>query len=89
MGNQEAGRYFEVDKKAIRNWRKQKDSLMKMGRKRSNRLGIVKWPVLEKNLHSWVLEQKNNGRSVSTVKIHLQASIANDMKIPDFKGGVN
>ena len=90
MGNREAGRYFEVDEKAIRNWRKQKDSLMKMGRKRSNRHRTVKWPALEKNLHEWILEQRDNGRSVSTVKIRLRAKcMADDMKIPDFKGGVN
>ena len=90
MGNREAGCYFEVDEKAIRNWRKQKDSLMKMGRKRSNRHGIVKWPALEKKLHGWILEQRNNGRSISIAKIRLQVKcIADDMKIPYFKGGVN
>lgn len=89
-GNREAGRYFEVDEKAIRNWRKQKTLLQSMGRKRSNRHGIVKWPVLEDNLHSWVLEQRNQGRSVSTVKIRLRAkSMAQEMNISDFKGGVN
>lgn len=89
-GNREAARYFEVDEKAVRNWRKQKETLKKMGKKRSNRHGKVKWPALEDNLHSWVLEQRNVGRSVSTVKIRLRAkSMAEEMKIEDFKGGIN
>ncbi|GFX57594.1 pogo transposable element with KRAB [Trichonephila clavipes] len=70
-GNREEGRYFEVDEKAVRNWSKQKDVLKSMGRKRSNRHGKVKWPGLEENLLRWVLNQRNAGRSISTVKIHL------------------
>ncbi|KFM61528.1 Pogo transposable element with KRAB, partial [Stegodyphus mimosarum] len=89
-GNREAGRYFEVDEKAVRNWRKQKDVLKSMGRKRSNRHGKVKWTALEENLLRWVLDQRNAGRSISTVKIRLRAkSMAEDMQITDFKGGIN
>ncbi|GFU21721.1 pogo transposable element with KRAB [Trichonephila clavipes] len=44
-GNREACRYFEMDEKAVRNWRKQKDVLKSMGRKRSNGHGKVKWPA--------------------------------------------
>lgn len=90
VGNREAGRYFEVDEKAVRNWRKQKDLLKKLGKKRTNRHGIIKWPALEESLHSWVLDQRKLGRSVSTVKIRLQAKrMADEMKIVDFKGGIN
>jgi transposase-like protein len=89
-GNREAGSYFEVDEKAVRNWRKQKDVLKSMGRKRSNRHGKVKWPALEENLLRWVLDQRNAGHSISTVKIRLRAkSMAEEMQITDFKGGIN
>ncbi|GFU78941.1 pogo transposable element with KRAB [Trichonephila clavipes] len=91
-GNREAGRYFEVDEKAVRNWRKQKDVLKSMERKRSNRHGQIKWPVLEENLLRWILDhtQRNAGRSISTVKISLRAkSMAEEMQMTDFKGGIN
>ena len=61
MGNQEAGCYLEDGEKAIRNWRKQKDSQMKMGRKQSSRHEQIRWSALETNLHAWILEQMNNG----------------------------
>ncbi|KFM63136.1 hypothetical protein X975_20270, partial [Stegodyphus mimosarum] len=70
-GNREAGRYFEVDKKAVKSWRKQKDVLKSMGRKRSNRHEKVKRTALEENLLRWVLDERNAGRSISTVKIYL------------------
>ena len=61
-----------------------------MGRKRANRRGIEKWPTLEENLYKWILEQRKVGRSVSTVKIRLQAKLlAKEMDLKDFKGGVN
>ncbi|GFW78532.1 pogo transposable element with KRAB [Trichonephila clavipes] len=44
-----------------------------MGRKRSNQHGKVKWPALEENLLRWILDQRNAGRSISTVKIRLRA----------------
>ncbi|GFY30662.1 pogo transposable element with KRAB [Trichonephila clavipes] len=89
-GNREAGHYFEVDEKAVRNWHKQKDVLKSMGRKRSNRHRKVKWPALEENLLRWALDQRNVGRSISTVKIRLRAkSMAEEMQITDFKGGIN
>ncbi|GFW46639.1 pogo transposable element with KRAB [Trichonephila clavipes] len=89
-GNREVGRYFEVDEKAVRNWRKQTDVLKSMGRKRSNRHGKVKWPALKENLLRWVLDQRNARHSISTVKIRLQAkSMAEEMQITDFKGGIN
>ncbi|KAF8774264.1 Pogo transposable element with KRAB domain like protein [Argiope bruennichi] len=89
-GNREAGRYFEVEEKAVRNWRKQKDVLKSMGRKLSNRHGKVKWPALEENLLRWVLDQRNARRSISTVKIRLRAkSMADEMQITDFKGEIN
>ncbi|GFW52066.1 pogo transposable element with KRAB [Trichonephila clavipes] len=57
-----------------------------MGRKRSNRHGKVKWPALEENLLRWVLDQRNAGCSISTVKIRLRAkSMAEEMQITDFK----
>ncbi|GFV08977.1 pogo transposable element with KRAB domain [Trichonephila clavipes] len=89
-GNSEAGLYFEVDEKAVRNWRKQKDVLKSTKRKRSNWHGKVKWPALEENLLRWVLDQRNAGSSISTVKIRLRAkSMAEEMQITDFKGGIN
>ncbi|GFU29977.1 pogo transposable element with KRAB [Trichonephila clavipes] len=61
-----------------------------MGRKRSNRHGKVKWPALEESLLRWVVDQRNAGRSISTVKIRLRVkSMAEKMQITDFKGRIN
>ena len=67
------GCYFDVVKKAVRNWFKQKQSLKNLGRKQSNHCGKLKWPALKGNLYSWVFEQRKLGHSALTVKIYLQA----------------
>ena len=84
------GRYLDVREKAVRNLVKQKETLKNMGRKHAYRRNIEKRPTLEENLHKWILEQRKVGRSVSIVKIRLQAKLmAKDTDIQDFKGSVN
>ncbi|GFX40980.1 pogo transposable element with KRAB [Trichonephila clavipes] len=53
-------------------------------------LFTVKAQLPEENLLRRVLDQRNAGRSISTVKIRLQAkSMVEEMQITDFKGGIN
>ena len=88
IGNRAAAREFEVDERCIRRWRSEKADIEKMPlQKRSRRSGIVKWPNLENILAKWIKKQKENGISVSTVKIRLQAALmVKQMNINYFKG---
>ena len=59
-------------------------------RKQFNWHGQTRWFALETNLLTWILEQRNNGQSVSTVKIHLQTkSMLTKWIFQTLKGGVN
>lgn len=89
IGNREAGRIFSVDESNIRLWRKNKAKLQNMDRKRrAVRRGHASWPALENELHSWILNQRKSGLSVSTVRIRSQARIiATEMNIENFEGG--
>lgn len=89
VGNREAGRFFDIDESNIRLWRKNKETLENMDRKRrANRGGQPSWPILENKLHSWILSQRELGLSVSTVKIRCKARIwARELNIENFRGG--
>lgn len=91
IGNRAAGREFIVDERCIRRWRSEKSELSKMPKsKRARRSGTVKFPELENDLEKWILEQREKGLSISTVKIRLQAKIiAANLAIPNFKGTPN
>ena len=72
--NREVGRLFSDDKKSVREWRKGKEKLEKMGRcKHSMQYHNPFWPELAENLCLWVKVQREAGNSASTIKIWLKA----------------
>lgn len=89
VGNRETGRIFNIDESNVRLWRKSKEKLENMDRKRrAARTGQPAWPVLENELHSWILNQREMGLSVSTVKIRCKARIlARELNVEKFEGG--
>lgn len=91
IGNRAAGREFGVDERCVRRWRSEKPSLEEMPKtKRARRSGSAHWPQLERSLKTWILEQREKGLSVSTVRMRLQAkNIAADMGISPFNGTAN
>lgn len=90
-GNRAAARDFEIDERCIRRWRSEKPSLQDMPKgKRAKRSGVAHWPELEDILEKWILEEREKGHPVSTVKVRLQAKkIATNMGISDFNGNPN
>ncbi len=91
IGNRAAAREFGVDERCIRRWRSEKASLENMPKaKRAKRSGIAHWPELEDVLEKWILEEREKGLPVSTVKIRLQArKISANMGILNFNGNPN
>lgn len=91
IGNRPAAREFGIDERCIRRWRTEKSVIEEMPKlKKARRCGTAHWPELEKNLTKWILEQREEGLSISTVRIRMQAkNIAADMGISNFKGNAN
>ena len=73
----------------VRKWKQQKESLSLVKRsKLSFRSRKAMWPQLEEQLEEWILQQRKESISVSTVSICLKAkSLADEMKICGFLGG--
>lgn len=68
-GNGETKRQFGTPptEKMIRGWRKQEDKLRSAEqRKHSLRRSRGKWPELEEEPKTWVVDQRNSGTAVST-----------------------
>uniref|UniRef100_K7G1K5 DDE-1 domain-containing protein n=1 Tax=Pelodiscus sinensis TaxID=13735 RepID=K7G1K5_PELSI len=83
-GIRAAGRKFSVNKKSVREWRKEEAEIEKLHpRKRAYQGKKAKWPKLEENLVKWVLAQRQRQRAVK-LKARLFAA---EMKINYFKGG--
>ena len=58
-GNRAAERKFGVNEKLVRDWRKAEVTLTTMKKtKKANRGLKARWPAMEKRVHSWVLEQR-------------------------------
>ena len=73
-GNMAAQRKYGVSEKVVRGWRKQKDVLRQMKKtKKALRGNKARWPDLEDQLESFVLEQRAACRALSTVQIRLKA----------------
>lgn len=87
--NRAAGRHFNISESMVRKWRKQESRLRQVRKtKRSFRGQKARWPELEDRLAQWVLEQRADGGSVSTVNIQRKAkAIAEEMDIEQFGGG--
>lgn len=88
-GNWAACRHFDVTEKMVRTWRQSTDKLqdMKSG-KRADRGKKARWSELEGRLHTWILEQRAQGRALSTVQLRLKAqTLAKEMGAVGFVGG--
>lgn len=88
-GNREAGRQFDVSEKIIRDWRKAHSVLRTMkSTKKANRGKKARWPDLERSLRTWVLQQRAEGRGLSTVQLRLKAkALAAESNVTGFNGG--
>lgn len=90
-GNRAAERHFgpPPTEKMIRQWRKQEEELSEFGNKTKHNLRQVpaKWPQLEKDLCTWIMEHRNMGIAVTTKMIIIEArKLATNMGVEDFKG---
>lgn len=88
-GNRAAGRHFDVTEKMIRTLRQSSAKLqaMKSGKK-ADRGKKARWPELEDRLLKWALEQRAQGRALSTVQLRLKArTLASEIGAADFVGG--
>lgn len=86
-----AARKYNVNEKLVRDWRKNADKIAEMPRKKcANRGKSCQWPELEKELVSWIEEQRKCGYIVTRNMIRLHAlSMAKRKDIIDFKGTVS
>lgn len=61
-GNREAEREFNINEKNIRDWRKSKNLLNVMPKKKkAKRGGFAHWPDLEKAVKKYVIEKREKG----------------------------
>lgn len=90
-GNRATEREFGISEKLVRDWRKSKETLMTMSRKKKANRGLkARWPELEERLMKFVIEQRLQGRGMSTVQVRLKAiDIAKELNIDEFKGGAS
>lgn len=73
-GNRAAEREHSVSEKLVRDWRKQKDTLEKLPKKkRACRGKEAKFQELEQELVAWIVDQRSQGYTVSMMQIQLQA----------------
>lgn len=87
-GNREASRQYEINESSIRGWRKQKDKLLKMESDRKTfRKGSPYWPDLEKNLKTWVEQERSLGKTITSFHIKIEAlRMARERNINNFSG---
>lgn len=72
--NSAAHRKFGVSESNVRLWRRQKTNILEMPKlKHAQRGKKAFYPVLERDLVSWVESQRNDGCSVTGLQIQLQA----------------
>jgi hypothetical protein len=75
-GNRFAARYYGVDEKQIRSWRKSKEILLLQRPSRfSNRGRNAVWPELEVELKNWILAERRKGFQLSPASIGKKALI--------------
>lgn len=75
-GNRTAAKYFgpPPTEKMVRAWRKQEEEIKKSDKLKHNlRKPKTKWIDIEKELKTWVLEQRSGGYAVSTKNIIFEA----------------
>lgn len=81
--NSAVARKFGVNERQVREWRKNKDMLLKMPqKKKARRGGSVCFSKLEEALNSWILEKRKNGFIVTRTCIRLRAlHLSKDLNI--------
>lgn len=89
-GNRAAERHFgpPPTESVIRLWRQQEEKLLQMPRqKKAMRGKPPKWPEVEQEVKTWILEQRQTGISVSAKMIQEEGKrIAQEKNIDDFSG---
>lgn len=87
-GNRAAGREFNVGESSVREWRRDKASLMKLPRTNlAQRGSAAHYPEIEKQLLSWVEKRRDRGIAVSTVELRMEGRrLAGLLEAKDFKG---
>jgi hypothetical protein len=93
-GNKAASKHFGRDgtpsSRTVREWRLQEEKLKKMPReKRASRGKGAKWPDLEKELKTWVVECRLLGNAVSTKMVMEEATRISREKNIDFTGAAH
>ena len=74
IGNRAAAREFEIDESMICYWRKKKVVTKKLPKRQCTcRTGIAKFHALERTLKEWIVSQRENSRTITTVMIRLKA----------------
>lgn len=72
--NRADGQEFNTNEKNVREWHRQKDSLMKVNKAcQANRGKGAHYPALEKKLLEFVTDRRGQGVGVSTIEIHMEA----------------
>ena len=89
--NCSAARHFNVNEKLVRDWRKQENKIKNMPiLKCADRGKKCSWPHLESDLKEWIVEQRNNGFTVTQNVISLKArTMAAEINMPKFTGGIS
>ena len=89
LGNtREAARRCGINETVIRRWVAKEPIINAMNpNRRALRGGNARYPLLETNLHEWILTQRERELQLSVIRIRLQAHvIAKEMKIEGFVG---
>uniref|UniRef100_A0A670ZE62 HTH CENPB-type domain-containing protein n=1 Tax=Pseudonaja textilis TaxID=8673 RepID=A0A670ZE62_PSETE len=93
FGNHAAEREFgpPPDRRAIIRWRNQEEKLRKVPRmQKACRGKSAKWPHLEKELKTWIVEQRQHGVVITTKMILQEAKrIAREKEVENFTGSAN
>ena len=88
IGNNAAGREFNINESVVRSWRRCKPVLKTLStHRRALRTGTPVWPEMEINLKKWVVSERRQSRRVRTFDIILKArEMAKEAEMANFKG---
>uniref|UniRef100_A0A0K0FPY9 HTH CENPB-type domain-containing protein n=1 Tax=Strongyloides venezuelensis TaxID=75913 RepID=A0A0K0FPY9_STRVS len=87
VSNSKAARRLGVCESHMRYWRKQKSKLLTCKRNQRSFSGIkAKWPEIEAKFVDWIMDCRQRGITVNTIKIRFQArKLATEQQIYGFK----
>jgi len=86
-----ASHEFSVNKKLVRDWRKQVEKLKCMPKNKcSNRGKQCQWPELEDKLVTWIEEQRQSGYIMTRNLLRIKAlAMTDELSITGFKASNN